>query len=1005
MRLFAALLLVATAAATAPAQQPTRRPTKPPPATQPGDTTRRARPPLGQPGARVPGDTTPADTARRTLVDWQEPDSTMSSLLSRPGYVGTRYQGDRVVFDAATRELRLVGDPSAVSRGEALLVGDTLNYNDSLQVVFARGDTIVLRDPSQGTDDVLARGEMVYYLAERRAVVSNVSTAVESGERWYVNAERGGFVSDTVSETTALYARDGSITSCDLTEPHYHFQARDIKVVARNILVARPATLYIADVPVMWLPFIFQDLRSGRRSGIIPPRFGISDIVRNSPSYRRHVEDFGYYWAISDFMDAQLSLDWRSGARGTAVDPGWLRYNGEFRYRWLDRFMSGTFAAGYLAERGGSRNLNASWSHMQDFSQETRLNANLNYASNTQVHRRTETNPYRVLATIRSQANFQTVIGPFALSLGGNRTQYPGRTQVETSFPSLNLAPRGPIELARWLAWTPSLQAERSATSDIDQGQGISYRYLLDPTGRLDSARVDASQSFTRVSFSTPLKIFDFTWSNSFAFTDREQNFPTTLVIYSGSGDTLGTDRRFARTFTSDLDWQTSFSLPSLSQGRWNISPSVSLGNVDPAPFWIRNVRTGGRWVHQSKRLTYGLSTSPTFFGLFPGFGVVSRFRHSINPRLTYNFAPEGDVSDEFLAAVGSRRKGYLGALRQNSLSLQLSTNLEARLRGRSDTTEEGGTKVRLASVNFTGLTYDFERLRAVRRGAENPGDISRWAGLSTDRVGYTLSSDLLPGFTFRSQYSLFEGDITSDTARFDPYREELSASFSVGRSSNIFAIFNRIFGRAVTQSAPELESTQPTSTEDDRLAQQVASMPVAGSRARDAVFAVPNAGRGWQATVNFSSTRQRPIRGGDVVTLDPYEECEPYRGTPSYDLCRIDVSSRTPGGQDPGIPIPRGTRTFVRSPPRTSANTSLSFNVTPKWAAHWSTTYDFEEAAFASHVVSLQRDLHDWRAIFAFTQAPNGNFAFNFFISLKAQPELKFDYDRRSYRSRGGSF
>jgi hypothetical protein len=42
---------------------------------------------------------------------------------------------------------------------------------------------------------------------------------------------------------------------------------------------------------------------------------------------------------------------------------------------------------------------------------------------------------------------------------------------------------------------------------------------------------------------------------------------------------------------------------------------------------------------------------------------------------------------------------------------------------------------------------------------------------------------------------------------------------------------------------------------------------------------------------------------------------------------------------------------------------------------------------------------MHDWRAIFAFTQAPNGNFAFNFFVSLIAEPNLKFNYDRRTYR------
>jgi len=48
------------------------------------------------------------------------------------------------------------------------------------------------------------------------------------------------------------------------------------------------------------------------------------------------------------------------------------------------------------------------------------------------------------------------------------------------------------------------------------------------------------------------------------------------------------------------------------------------------------------------------------------------------------------------------------------------------------------------------------------------------------------------------------------------------------------------------------------------------------------------------------------------------------------------------------------------------------------------------------------QPDRLDWRAIFAFTQSPNGSFAFNFLISLKAEPELKFDYHKATYRNEG---
>jgi hypothetical protein len=78
-----------------------------------------------------------------------------------------------------------------------------------------------------------------------------------------------------------------------------------------------------------------------------------------------------------------------------------------------------------------------------------------------------------------------------------------------------------------------------------------------------------------------------------------------------------------------------------------------------------------------------------------------------------------------------------------------------------------------------------------------------------------------------------------------------------------------------------------------------------------------------------------------------------------------------------------------------------MNFELTQKWSASWQTSYDFERREFASQVVSLQRDLHDWRAVFAFTHSPNGNFAFNFFIALKPQPELKFDYSRASVRGR----
>jgi hypothetical protein len=133
------------------------------------------------------------------------------------------------------------------------------------------------------------------------------------------------------------------------------------------------------------------------------------------------------------------------------------------------------------------------------------------------------------------------------------------------------------------------------------------------------------------------------------------------------------------------------------------------------------------------------------------------------------------------------------------------------------------------------------------------------------------------------------------------------------------------------------------------------------------------------------------------VVVLDPLADCQQFRNDPlTYQLC---VSQRTattdPSG--PGLETTRGGTYFV-TPPQSNVQSTLSFHVTEKWGAQWNTTYDFTQRKFASHVATLTREMHDWNAVFAFMRAPNGNFAFNFHIALKAQPDIKFDYDRRSY-------
>ena len=175
----------------------------------------------------------------------------------------------------------------------------------------------------------------------------------------------------------------------------------------------------------------------------------------------------------------------------------------------------------------------------------------------------------------------------------------------------------------------------------------------------------------------------------------------------------------------------------------------------------------------------------------------------------------------------------------------------------------------------------------------------------------------------------------------------------------------------------------------------------VAG-RSQPALVDLPTA-KGWSLNLSLTSSHPRPPHGGNVITVDPRASCEVFRAANpiQYEIC---LRQQTPLYTDLSQTQTTGGGVVYRMPATTSVNSSLSFSLTQNWAASWQTSYDVVRHEFASQMVSLQRDLRDWRAMFGFQQAPNGNFAFNFLITLKPAPDLNFPYNQRSYRSGSGT-
>jgi sec-independent protein translocase protein TatC len=832
----AALLLLGLGLGAAPAQAQEPRRTAADSARQAVDTSGGETLDDGFDGGARPGQSLDTATARRLGLptspsrSFAPPDSVVQELLTRPGYRPTRYRADSASVFVADQEVRLHGRALTERQG-TLLEADSIGYRRDSCILDASGSPHLF-DHGQ----VLVGEGISYDTCRRRGMIQDALTSFNEGSTvWFL---RGNIAQD--SSSSRIYAGSSDITSCDLPTPHYHFASRQMKWVSHSVLVARPVTLYVRDVPILWLPFIFQDMRPGRHSGILVPQFGINDLIRPTRGYNRQVTNLGYYCAPNDYLDFTGRLDWFANR--------YVQYGVTGQYRWLDRFVAGTVGFNEQRQVGGGSGLALRWDHRQTFDLSTSLNLNFNYASNTRVVRQNAIDPLQNTQQISSSLNFSKRYGWGTVTLGGNRRQDITNGNVQQLLPALTVSPV-PLALGADITWSPGLSLTNNTTSNPNRDS----LFQILPGGGVDTIALDAGTRVTALNFDTPLRFGPFNWQNSIQATD-ETSDGRDLVTFRVDDpstpdptDSIVVRRVFPGDFRSTLDWNTGLNLPILFRGSWKLQPSLGVSNTTSGAFALRNRNTGGAWVQQGKRFRIGASAAPTLFAFYPGIGPLQRIRHSFSPVISYNYEPAADVPEEYARAIA--QPGQPVQLRSDArqaLQVGLSQTFEGKRRPEGgDSSSATAPKLRLLSISTSPITYDFEQAKRPRR-----------TGWVTDAISNTFLSDLVPGFTLTVGHDLWEGRVGTDTARFDPFLQRVDASFAI--SENTLRAVGSIFGLGGKRDGAA------SGRRDEDIPTYVAQ---SGRRARPGSFynssqapLRPGGGRAFTASFNYSLNRTRPV-------------------------------------------------------------------------------------------------------------------------------------------------
>jgi hypothetical protein len=522
-----------------------------------------------------------------------------------------RYRNDR--FSLSERAL-------LTYRGSSLVADSIIYYNQD-NLVEAMGAPLIT-DPS---NPPILGYKMRYNLKAK------------VGEIYYGSSKKGNQTFNGVEirrqkDGDILIAR-GDFSTCDLPlDKHYFFYSRRMILEPKSKVLSGPIVMNVADVPVAILPMMVMPLGTGRRSGLLQPKFG------GDQAQGFYLQNLGYYFAMSDYTDLKVAGDVIEGTQGTFDKTN---LNGEFRYN--KRYLFNGFLRGtaYVSQFDLSNpGWTAEYAHDQTLTPDGKqtVKGNGQFVSESKIIQQNALNEAQAAnqtanATLGYQRQFNWNNASFNANFAQNYNLT--TTQLDRSVPDLTFHVGAPL-------------FPRSEDEGPQLGEDPWYRKI----------NYDYRNHFN----------MDYVRQPSTAGLRADTN------LYAGYQDEFGINAKYP--FLQYFNFS-----PNLRAGQiWTATQRGDSADPVRSAWDPPQGETGEYFASYS----LGATVDTRIYGVAqpegkPWFGKLAGIRHTIAPSVGYTFAPKLDSNPRFLpnpkipASAFQARQQTIGFSVGNDVDLKLA--------------------------------------------------------------------------------------------------------------------------------------------------------------------------------------------------------------------------------------------------------------------------------------------------------------------------------------------